>query len=179
MTTSDTPRKLVPARLPTSGPTPFRLVPTPEEMVALITRLDLLDLRKVRFEGALHPQDKQDWHLTGSLGATVVQPCSITLKPVTTRVDVTVDRLYLSEYAAPTETEAEMPEDDSRELLPESIDLLEVLSEALALELPDFPRAEGAELGEAVFSEPETTPLTDEAVKPFAGLAALKSRLEE
>ena len=71
-----------------------------------------------------------------------------------------------------------MPEDDTAEPLPEVIDLTEVTREALALALPLYPRAPGAELGEAVFAAPGTAPIRDEDLKPFAGLAALKAKLE-
>ena len=51
-------------------------------------------------------------------------------------------------------------------------------SVALALALPLYPRAPGAELGQAVFAEPGTAPLKDEDLRPFAGLAGLKAKLE-
>ena len=72
-----------------------------------------------------------------------------------------------------------MPEDDSVEALPDYVDLMDVLGESLALALPDFPRADGARLGEAVFTESGAEPLSDEAVKPFAGLASLKKSPDE
>lgn len=179
MTLRDTPHRLVPARLPTSAPTPFRLTPDPEQTEALARELGLLDLRKLRFEGEIRPQGKHDWHLTATLGATAVQPCSVTLQPVTTRIDAPVERLYLADFRAPSETEAEMPEDDSVEPLPAVIDLREVMAEALALELPDYPRAPDAEPGDATFTPPGAAPLQDEELKPFAGLAALKKQLED
>jgi uncharacterized metal-binding protein YceD (DUF177 family) len=66
-----------------------------------------------------------------------------------------------------------MPEDDSTEPLPEIIDLTEVLREALALALPLYPRAPGAELGEAVFAAPGAAPIRDADLRPFAALASL------
>ncbi len=47
----------------------------------------------------------------------------------------------------PTDDEAEMPEDDTAEPLPEVIDPGAVMFEALALALPDYPRAPKAETG--------------------------------
>jgi uncharacterized metal-binding protein YceD (DUF177 family) len=67
-----------------------------------------------------------------------------------------------------------VPEDDSAEPMPEAIDLAEVLREALALALPPWPRAPGAELGEAVFAVPGTAPIRDADLKPFAALAKLR-----
>ena len=37
-----------------------------------------------------------------------------------------------------------------------------------------FPRADGAELGRRTFAAPGVAPMTDEASRPFAGLAVLK-----
>ena len=44
--------------------------------------------------------------------------------------------------------------------------------------IPEFPRAEGAEDIDLTVQPPGAEPLSDEAVKPFAGLAALKARME-
>ena len=49
----------------------------------------------------------------------------------------------------------------------------------LVLALPDYPRAEGVELGERVFSEEGVKPMKDADAKPFAGLAALKEKMEK
>jgi hypothetical protein len=47
------------------------------------------------------------------------------------------------------------------------------MSEALALALPLYPRAPGAEFQEAAASAPGAAPLTRESTRPFAGLADL------
>ncbi len=179
MNATDSNRRLVLARLAKTEPTPFRVAPEAVDLAALQRELDLLGLRKLRFEGQLIPEGRNDWRLEAMLGATAIQPCAITLAPVTTRIDTPVLRRYSADFVAPGDAEAEMPEDDSLEPLPESVDLVELLTEALALALPDFPRAAGAELGEAVFTEPGAKPLTEEGAKPFAGLAALKETLDK
>ena len=49
--------------------------------------------------------------------------------------------------------------------------------EALSLSVPEYPRAAEAELGEMT-AEPEgAAPISDEDVKPFAGLAGLRDKL--
>ncbi|WP_116131776.1 DUF177 domain-containing protein [Tropicimonas sp. IMCC34043] len=166
------------ARLSSFRPLPFRIEPTAAELAALKQEFDLLDLRKLRFEGTLLPEGQTDWRLEATLGATAVQPCSVTLAPVTTRIDTPVRRRYLADYAPPADSEAEMPEDDSAEPMPNVVDLWDVLREELALALPDFPRAEGVELEQTVFAAPGVTPMADDEVKPFAGLAELKKKLE-
>lgn len=158
--------------------TPFAILPDADTMRGLADALDLTTLRKVRFEGQIEGHGSTDWVLTGTLGATVTQPCAVTLAPVTTRIDVPVRRLYLRDYEEIDAPEAEMPEDDEVEPLGTWIDPEAVMVEALSLAIPDFPRADGAELGEMVLTEPGVAPLTKEAAKPFAGLADLKSKLE-
>lgn len=165
-------------RLDKTAPTPFLFVPDKAVLEGLAKELDLLDLRKLRLEGRLIPEARSDWRLEATFGATAIQPCSVTLAPVTTRIDTKILRRYLADYTAPTEAEAEMPEDDSIEPLPEVVDLLDLATEGLALALPDFPRAEGVELGKAVYTEPGREPMSDEAAKPFASLAQLKKSLE-
>lgn len=179
MNSNETGLRLSVARLSRSEPTAFRVVPDRAEIAALMGEFGLLDLRKVQFEGEIRAEGRKDWRLAGMLGATAVQPCSVTLAPVTTRIDHAVRRLYQADYRAPSEAEAEMPEDDSVEPLPAVIDLIALLNEELALALPDFPRADGAELAPGAFADGENAEPEDEAAKPFAGLAALRKALED
>ncbi len=167
------------ADLPQTRPTQFSVNPPAEHLKDIAAQLELSGLRKLRFEGEIVAQGKTDWRLTAKLGATVVQPCVVTLEPVTTRIDEPVARLYLSHFEEPDGAEIEMPEDDSIEPLPEQIDLMTVLIEALALNIPVYPRAEGANPQTAVFTEPGKDPLKDEDMKPFAGLAALRDKLTD
>ncbi len=155
-------------------PTRFRLAPGAADRAALAASLDLIDLPRLSFEGEIAPQGRDDFALTGRLVAEAVQACVVTLAPVPARIDETVRRRYLADYAEPEGEEVEVPEDDSAEPMPEAIDLAEVLREALALTLPPWPRAAGAELGEAVFAGPGTAPIRDADLKPFAALAKLR-----
>ncbi|MEM1074425.1 MAG: DUF177 domain-containing protein [Pseudomonadota bacterium] len=159
--------------------TAFAIRPDPAALRTLAENLDLLDARKVIFSGEVVAAGDADWRLTGKLGATVVQPCAVTLEPVTTRIDVPVSRLYQRDFAEVEAPEAEMPEDDSKEPLGTWIDPEAVMHESLALNLPLFPRKPDAVLGEMVLSAPGVTPMRDADVKPFAGLAGLKARLKQ
>jgi len=155
----------------------FDLRPEPGACAQIAEALDITALRKLRFSGTLEPDGARDWHLAATLGATVVQPCVVTLAPVTTRIDTPVSRRYLADWQEPAGDEAEMPEDDTTEALPDTLDLASVMAEALALALPDYPRAPDAEIESAQFTAPGVKPMTDEDAKPLAGLAALRDRL--
>lgn len=174
---------LRPADLSAAREHSFDMVADEAIMAELQERLALTGLRKLRFSGKLIPLGKRDWMLDGILGATVTQPCVATLVPVTTRLDAPVTRSYLSSYSEPETGEAdgevEMPEDDTVEALPTAWTLSEVGEETLALAIPDYPRAQGAELGRTQFTEAGKEALSDEDVKPFASLKALRDKLSE
>lgn len=158
----------------------FSVEPDAEARKEIAQMLGLLGLKKLRLVGQLAPEGKTDWQLTAKLGATASQACVVTLDPVTTRIDTPVARTYVADLAPlPDASEVEMPEDDSIEALPDQIDLLALIAEALAIALPDFPRSEGATLENKSFSAPGVPPLTEADVKPFAALKALKSGSDE
>lgn len=166
------------ADLGTGRATPFALTPTPAERAEIAKALGIVGIKKLHFSGDLAPQSAKDWTLKATLGATVVQDCVVTLDPVTTRIDEAVLRTYLSELEAVEAAEIEMPEDESVEELPTELDLANVMIEALTLALPLYPKVEGATLAQAVFTKDGTDPMTDEDARPFAGLGALRDKLE-
>ena len=166
------------ADLPTRKVTTFDLSPSATEREALARVLGVPSIKKLKFAGTIAAVGGKDWRLEADLGATVVQECVVTLDPVTTRIDEDIIRTYVAELPDIAGSEVEMPEDDSVDEIPETIDLGVVLREALELALPAFPRSEDATLGEAVFTEAGSTPMTDEDAKPFAGLGALRDALE-
>lgn len=167
------------SRMNRASDTDFALEPDVTERAQVAEEVDIIAVRKLRLKGSLQAQGKYDWHLSAKLGATVVQACVVTLEPVTTRIDVDVTRAYLTDVQEPDGDDWEMPEDDTIEPLPNQLDLGALMREALALALPDYPRAPGVELGKAIYTAPGVAPMTDEDTKPLAGLAALRDKLQE
>lgn len=163
--------------LPARKPTRFDLAPDAATRAAMAAALGITALPAFRFKGELTPQGRSDWRLSARLEARVEQPCIVTLAPVITDITEEVRRSYLADLPDPTGDEIEMPEDDTQDPLPEVIDAGGVAIEALALALPEWPRAPGAALGEAVFAAPGVAPLRDEDLRPFAGLASLAGKL--
>lgn len=161
-------------------PRTFALAPDADTRSALAEELGISGIRKLTFSGEVAPEGQGDLLLAARLGATVVQPCVVTLAPVTTRIDEDVTRRFLLRMPEPPEgEEIEMPEDDTIEPLGRMIDLHAVMAEALALALPSWPRAEGVDPVEVSVTEPGQEALTDDDVKPFAGLKSLRDRLED
>ena len=158
----------------------FDLAPDGDLRARIAQALDIRGLRKFSFKGELRPIGRSDWMLEGALGATVVQDCAITLAPVTTRIDEAVTRRYVAQMPEPTGIEAEMPDDDTLDPLPDAIDPGAVALEALLLALPPFPRAPGAELtADGVLqAAPEgTAPIDSDRPRPFAVLEGLRDKL--
>lgn len=166
------------ADLSQSAENAFSLRPDATALASIAGELDLSALRKLSFVGRIVPLGASDWVLEATLGATVVQPCVVTLDPVTTRIDQTLRRQYLADYQPVDDPEAEMPEDDNVEPLGQWIDPAMVMIEALALAVPDYPRKDNAELGKMVYTKPGHAPMTDEDARPFAGLADLQQKLK-
>lgn len=167
--------KLQISGLPADAETAFCYQPSEDVRATLARDFALQSLKKARLEGYVIPDGTADWRLEAKLGATAVQTCVVTLGPVTTRIDQAVSRLFLANPPPiPDSAEIEMPDDDTLEALGETIDLHRVFEEVLALALPDFPRAPGATLETHAFTEPGKTPMSDDDVKPFAALKALR-----
>lgn len=161
-------------------PMQFDLRPSGATCDAVAKELGLDSLRKLRFAGELRADGQSDWRLEAKLGATVVQPCVISLTPVTTRIDNDVVRRFLATMpdVGNGEDDIEMPEDETIEPLGAEIDIHAVMTEALFLALPDYPRHPDASLEQTVFTAHGVLPMTDDDAKPFAGLAALRRKLE-
>lgn len=177
--TPPSPTALRVASLPQNSATAFALRPEAPRLKEIAADLHLSALRKLSFDGEITGEGRSDWRVNAKLGATVVQPCGVSLEPVTTRIDVPVTRLFQRDYINVDAPEAEMPEDDTIEPLGAWIDPWDIMIEALVLALPLYPRAPGAELGEMVVTEPGSVPMRDEDARPFAGLADLRARLSD
>lgn len=156
----------------------FEEVPSEDETNAMAALFDVISIRKMRFTGAISPYEDDGWLLEGKLGVTVSQNCVVTLGRVRTRLDLDVRRIF-TPMAEPDENEITLDASHNDELEPlgKEIDLGLVAMEALALAIPEYPRAEGAELPESSFSPPDASDIEEEQPKPFAGLAALKEKL--
>lgn len=162
------------ARLKSGSVQDFDIAPGAPEVKALTKLFNALKLTKMRFKGTLQPFGKSELELTGHLGATVVQPCVVTLAPVTTRIETDIHRLFVNAIGVADAVDIDPNDDVDLELLGPTIDLGLIAIEELALALPEYPRAPGAELALA-FNDDIDDP--DSAARPFDALKALRDRL--
>lgn len=160
------PERLRVAHLNPRAPNAFSLTPDAGRCAAIAAELGIKEVSRLSFAGDIRAERGDAWTLTGQLRARVTQPCVVTLKPVRTTLHEPVERHYSPHLAQPEGDEVEMP-DERLEPLGQFIDLAAVMIEELALALPEYPRAEGAELS----APPAETP--PDTRRPFEGLDKL------
>ncbi len=116
-------------------------------------------------------------HADGRLDAKVTQSCVVTGDPLPARIDIPFSVRFVPDaYTAADQDEFELSADDCDTLPVEGgkIDLGELAAETLALALDPFPRSKNAD------AAAQEIGLAGEAdAGPFAGLKALKERLEK
>ncbi len=160
-------------------PTRIDVMPTGEELARITDFLGLPGLSGLRLKGALVPVGKEDWRVEGRLPAQAEQHCVISLAPVPEKIDEPVRRSYVpsSGLEASGELNLDIDVEDDPDEFEDHISLGALLIEELVLALDPYPRAAGTELAERQFAPPGVEPLTDDALKPFAKLAALRGKL--
>ncbi len=176
-------------KLPSGGKT-IKIEADAEERAALCERLSIDALDNLSAEFYLVPGKKGLIVLKGQLKAAFRQTCVISLQPVISDINITIERKYNVNAVAFWGHESEPDEEghqtggvQTKNLVepPEplengGIDLGEVASEELAVEIDPFPRLAGAEMAASIdFGGGDQ----DEDVKnPFAVLEKLKKKLE-
>jgi hypothetical protein len=156
--------------------TPFRVSADPDELLELAQYLDVDRIDRLSLAGFISPSADGGWRVRGRLVAKLEQTCVVSLVPVRTRHDAEIERTYLPADRFVSEQEVQISHDDpdAPDHYTDSIDPAQLAVESLTLMIDPFPRAEGVELGHRTFTAPDATPMSDEASRPFAGLARLK-----
>ena len=165
-------------RLSRDAETPFRVAAEPGELLALARYLDVGRIDRLSLAGFISPTTDGGWRMRGRLVAKLEQRCVVTLRPVRSRHDAEIERLYLPAHRIPRMQGVLVSHDDEDEPDPftDCIDPAQFAVESLALMIDPYRRAEGAELTRRDFTAPEVTPLGDESSRPFGSLTTLKVR---
>lgn len=159
------------------NPNPFLFVPRRSAAAAMAEDIGAIGIKKLRFEGNIVSTGTSSWQLSGQLGATVIQECVVTLAPKKTRLDVVVVRDFsMEEGAEPTRTYQPVPKLDI-ETVAGAINLAAVAREVLLLELPTYPKVEGAETNLLNFPDDSGSDSHGDGRRPFASLSELRNRL--
>ncbi len=158
-------------------PLHFTFSPDAATCAQIAAHLGILGVKSLVLKGAFTPQGRGDVVLRADLSAQITQSCTITLVPVPAKISSQIARDYLRDYIEPSALEAELGPED-QEPIPEEFDVAAIAIEELALSLPLYPRAAGASLAPTIAAPAGAAPLTDDALRPFAGLATLAQAMK-
>ena len=171
--------RIAAAELDTENVRPFLFVPDAAVRARMADEIAAVRVARLRFEGMIEFRPRGEWRLTGDLGATVTQPCVVSLEPVSCRVQTRVLRRFLEDpRALQAGADGEMPSDDSIERLADFIDLYEISRETLLLELPGYPRRASLEPFVCAAGGGHQESEDAEREKPFSILRQLKKNPE-
>ena len=170
--TSRTPlsRVINPASIKREG-TPYKLVATVTERADIAEFLGLLELRHLSAELTLARSASGIIAVTGHIKADLAQSCVVTLESVPQLMVEEIDRRFVPDGpagSAPHLVDVVLDERDPPDTYGNiGIDIGAAAVEQLSLGLDPYPRAQGAELPEAVLDRPAADDL------PFAVLKSV------
>jgi uncharacterized metal-binding protein YceD (DUF177 family) len=166
------------ADLPDAG-THRDLVADADTRARIAAATGLRDVSKLVARFDLAPKAGERVHITGHVSAIVGQTCVVTLEPLDSAIEETVDVMFspdAKEVDPEPGPDSEDPnrrgswEDDPPEPLVNGvIDLGTLAAELMFLGINPYPRKEGAAL-------PQTAEEPDAEANPFAALASLKGK---
>ena len=172
------------AELPSSGLDIQRtLEEAPRQRLA--DRLAVKSLNKFAIDISIRMKNRRIPRVAvdGNLEATVVQSCSVTLEPVVSKFSIPVSLIFKEKAAEPIQLLEEIDaeeHDPPEQMIDGRFDVGDTLVQLLDVEINPFPRKPGASLENMPEAKARLDPSQDsETNKPFAALAALKSKLED
>lgn len=162
--------------------TSIRFQASPDELAQIADIIGVIGLDRLEGEAKIKPWHKTGFMLVGTLRASAVQECVVTLEPVPEDVTEPFERTFIpaaeAEQEEPDENvevafilEAEDPPDI---LTGHTINLLEIVAEHLALGLEPWPRKPGAEIDAAYRANTDSEGGDERRPNPFDVLKKLK-----
>ena len=151
-----------------------KLIADESDRARIAVLFDLIDLQSLNAELSYRRIGKAAIQITGAYKAHVVQSCVVTLEPVESDLASSFERCYeVGEPAAELdEIDFDPDAEDPPEYLAEPrINLAEIVTEQLGLDIPPFPRADGADLSSLEYAPDDSV---DEKPNPFAILKTLR-----
>ena len=169
-------------------PLEIDLTANEQERAALTQRLKISSLEQFEAHVSLVLLKSGDVDVVASFKADVIQPCTVTLDPVTSNLSAEFKLTY-SPFIEEDEGDEEDEEDDDEvfedlnnrrdppePLVDQKIDVGEALIEQLALEINPFPRVQGAVFEGYVSGSKSEKESGFKKKNPFAALSQLQTK---
>ena len=168
--------------LPIGGLTICRLV-DPEAYAQIASRLAVDAVEEFLIEVSVQRDQKHKSiaMAQGKIKVTVIQSCSVTLEPITSKFCIPIDLTFADEGALTPAEDINFDEADPPEPMHDGrFDLGDTLIQILAVEINPFPRKPGSSIQDISSASPALSPGTklDSSEHPFSPLAKLKEKLE-
>lgn len=158
-----------------ANPVRIALEADKDELKALAKAWSVLSVDALKAELQVSRWKKDGIKITGSVQAAITQECIVTLEPIPSRIDETVEQIFVPEGSKLariiTNEAGEMVLDPEGPDIPEqfigdTVDVGAVVAEFVALAIDPYPRKEGAEFDDYGTKE---TP-EERKPSPFAAL---------
>lgn len=173
-------------RLPTKGLN-VKIEPDEEIRAKLAAQCNVLSISEFSAQLNVKSWHKDGVRVSGSLNASLIQSCIITLDPVAEHINAQIDAVFVptsSKLAKPRinaetrELIIEAEGDDVPELfeLP-NLDVGAVVAEFFALELNPYPKSPDADVSNAALDPQDDNAQPDVKENPFAALAKIRDKL--
>lgn len=143
---------------------------TTNECVLLATRLGCVSIDYFESDVAIQPYDRTDFIAEVSFRSKVTQECVVTLEPVYTSIETSVRlRLVPNSDLCDADSFYESHDYEIENFSGDVIDMGELLTQYLCLEIPLSPRSENAPTSEGAGATPDS-----QKDSPFQVLSSLK-----
>jgi len=128
----------------------------PAERAALAKRFDLVDLPVLKASITLTPGSQQTIAATGIIEAEIVQRCVVTLDPIVSRLNLDVDVIFIpagSDHNIPDARASDELNDEFEFYSGGKIDIGEMISQQLGVNIDPYPRKADAALTKTEFGK--------------------------
>jgi len=141
---------------------------------------DLMQVTKISrfsFSGNILQTSSKKYKLSSTLKGSLIQKCVITSNPVKTILDTTIKRYYISAKSncVPFDTESNVAFSEL-EFIENELDIGDIIIEALALAIPDYPKKQNVKFNGVTITENGLEPLDKIVNNPFSSLEKLKNK---
>lgn len=152
----------------------FAIAAETAELGALAARFGLEAIERLEASGAVRARPGGGWRLAARLRAEVVQTCVVSLEPVVTTIEESIQIDFLPASRPDDAVEIDLDAEDDAEPFPEDgvLDVGEIAAQHLSLALPLFPRASHAAWDDRV----EAATLAPEPGETRLGAALARAR---
>ena len=141
------------------------------ELAKLTQILNIEELKVFSFQGQFIQVNKNDYILSASFNATLIQLCIISLRPIKTKINHKINQCYSAEEKVNKSKYISIDHDSvEKEQIKSEINVGDIMLEALSLEIPLYPKKKNLRFKGLTITDSEIKPLDQSLNNPFFSL---------